>query len=59
MRIREILKGDEVGADGGEHGEHGKRCDDGVHQGEGQQSASVQDGAAAYCSHSRVCKDTI
>ena len=50
MRIREILKGDEVGADGGEHGEHGKRCDDGVHQGEGQQSASVQDGKAAYCS---------
>ena len=42
-------------ADRGEHGEHG---DNGV-QGEGQQSALSHDLAAVYCSHSRVCKDTI
>ena len=41
-----------------DRGEHGEHSDNGV-QGEGQQSALAHDLASAYCSHSRVCKDTI
>ena len=41
-----------------EHGERGESSDDGV-QGDGQKSALAHNDAAVYCSHNRVCKETI